>query len=156
MGYDFRLPKALRSRNEFRSLLWSFSQFCAIFLNHANIISSFLFLTIILCAHFIFMWMVERMPVIVHTIPFVNIATGNSSIMADKLALHNWPARTASLSPRPASGPTSTWQRRRQPVCFVGPCGILITLFCWLLLFFVDCCMLCSSLWIVAWSSNSK
>ena len=106
MVFDFRLPEALGSRKEFRSPVWSSSRFCAFFLNHANIISSFLFLTIIICAHFIFMWVVEQTPMIVHAGPFVDIATGNISIVADKLLLHNWPARMDLSSLRPDSGST--------------------------------------------------
>jgi methylenetetrahydrofolate dehydrogenase (NADP+) / methenyltetrahydrofolate cyclohydrolase / formyltetrahydrofolate synthetase len=50
----------------------------------------------------------EGTPAFVHAGPFANIAHGNSSIVADQIALKLWPMATSS--PNPASAPTSAWR----------------------------------------------
>ena len=44
----------------------------------------------------------ENTPALVHAGPFGNIATGNSSVVADLLGIHT----ATTCSPRPGSGPT--------------------------------------------------
>ena len=70
---------------------------------------------------------IEGTPAFVHAGPFANIAHGNSSIVADQIALKL--AGTVTWSPNPASAPTWAW--RSSSTSSAAIAGWCRTAWCW-------------------------
>jgi hypothetical protein len=70
----------------------------------------------------------EGTPALVHAGPFANIAHGNSSIVADQIAL-KLVGRMATCSPRRLSAPTSAW--RNSSTSNAATAGWFPTAWCW-------------------------